>query len=121
MFFLTNPKEINNCFKEFYSDLYTTRSKATNSDFSKFFDSLKLPKLNEASTISLSELVEAIKASPSAKSVGPDGYGCKFKKSFQKFVDPLLPRLINDSMKNHKLPNTYLHSPEKMKGRYRSH
>lgn len=76
---LTNPKETNNCFKEFYSDLYTTKSKATNSDFSKFFDSLKLPKLNEASrkdldsTISLSELVEALKASPSGKSAGPDG------------------------------------------------
>lgn len=77
----TNHREIN-CFKEFYSELYTAKSQATSADFVGFFDSLNLPKLDESARLELdsnfseSELIEAIKMFPSGKAPGPDGFGC---------------------------------------------
>lgn len=99
-------------FKEFYSELYTTKSQATNADFADFFDSLNLPKLDETSrldldsTFSESELVEAIKGFPSGKVAGPDGFGCEFYEAFHKTLAPLLLRMINDSITNNKLPKS---------------
>lgn len=43
---LTDPKDINNCFKDFYSELYTSNSTATYSDLTHLFDSLEIPKLS---------------------------------------------------------------------------
>lgn len=70
---LTDQKDINQCFREFYSDLYTSTSTATNRDYSQFFDSLNLPQLNDRNQkflerdFSADELNEAIKAFPTGK------------------------------------------------------
>lgn len=45
---LTDLKDINECFKEFYSKIYTSKSATTHEDFDQFFDSLHFPKLDLA-------------------------------------------------------------------------
>lgn len=45
---ITNLKDINNCFKEFYFEIYTSKSTATQKDFDSFFNSLHFPKLDAA-------------------------------------------------------------------------
>lgn len=107
---LIKPREKNNHFKEFNSELYTTKSWATNEDFVDFFDYLNLPKLDETSRSDLdsnfseSQLVEAIKAFPFGTEAGTDG--CEFYKAFHKTLAPLLLRMINDSINNNRFPKS---------------
>lgn len=78
---LTDQKDINQCFREFYSDLHTSTSTATKRDYFQFFDSLNLPQLNDRNQkflerdFSVDELNEAIKAFLTGKCPGPDGLG----------------------------------------------
>lgn len=45
----TQPKDINDCFREFYEDLHSSKMKATEADFSKFLSNLEIPHLDNAS------------------------------------------------------------------------
>lgn len=71
---LTLPKEIKSRFKDFYKELYSSKVKATQTDFSNFFDNLNMSQY----------VLNAIQGFPSGKAVGPDGFGCKFYKAFHK-------------------------------------
>ncbi len=70
---LTNPKDINARFKEFYSELYTSSNETTHCDLMFFLDSLETPKLSDTawaeldSDFSLEEIVSAIKSFPARK------------------------------------------------------
>lgn len=81
---LTNPKDINTCFKDFYRELYTSNTTATQADLASFFDSLEMPKLSDAARVSLDsdftleEIVAAIKSFSTGKAVGPDGFSSEF-------------------------------------------
>ena len=103
---LTDLKYINDCFKEFYSEIYTSKSTAIQDDFDQFFDSLHFPKLDAAfreslnSDFSLSELQDAIRAFPTGKAAGPDGFGPEFYKAFQGVLAPFLLRMIPETFKN---------------------
>lgn len=107
---LTDLKYINNRFREFYSEIYTSKSTATQEDFEQFFDSLHFPKLDTAfresldSDFSLSELQDAIRAFPTGKAAGPDGFGPEFYKAFLGDLSPFLLRMIRDTFKNKQLP-----------------
>lgn len=67
-----------------------------------------MTKLDEASRIALdtpfshSELIKAIKASPSGKITGPDGFGGKYYKAFHKALVPIILRIIGDSIENNR-------------------
>ncbi len=43
----TNPRDINECFKEFYEALYESRTSTDPADLSCFLQSLHLPKLDD--------------------------------------------------------------------------
>lgn len=43
-----NPKEINDCFREFYKNLYSSECVNTADKCEKFLSSLKTPKLSES-------------------------------------------------------------------------
>lgn len=89
---LTDLKDINYNFREFYSKIYTKiyqqKSTATQEDFEQFFDSLHFPRLDTAfkenldSDFLVSELQDTIRAFPTGKAVGPDGFGPEFYKAF---------------------------------------
>ena len=99
---LTDLKVINKCFKEFCCEIYTSKSTATQEDFDQFFDSLHFPKLGAAFResldldFSLSELQDAIRAFPTGKAAGLDGFGPEFYKAFQGVLTPSLLRMIRD-------------------------
>lgn len=83
---LTDLKDINNCLKEFYSEIYTSKSMATQENLGRFFDSRHFPKLDTAfrenldSDFSICELQDVIQAFPTGKAVGPDGFWPEFYK-----------------------------------------
>ena len=109
---LTDPKQINSCFREFYSNLYSSSLEVNEEDFNIFFDKLVIPQLPEFCKVELDapileiELMEAIQAFPSGKSPGPDGFGSEFYKAFSKQLVPYMLRMINDSVRNKKLPRS---------------
>lgn len=106
----TDLKDINERFKEFYTEIYTSKLTATQEDFDQFFDSLQFPKLDAAFRESLdldfssSELQDAIRAFPTGKVEGLDGFRPEFYKAFQGTLAPSLLRMIRDMFKNKQLP-----------------
>lgn len=92
----TDLKDINERFKEFYTEIYTSKLTTTQEDFDQFFDLLQFPKLNAAFRESLnldsssSELQDAISAFPTGKVAGLDGFGPEFYKAFQGTLAPSL-------------------------------
>lgn len=109
---VTDPKHINACFRDFYKELYSSKVKPTVTDFCNFCTNLNIPQLDGASRddidtqISVDDLLEAIRAFPSGKAAGPDGFGCKFYKAFHGQIVPLILRMVNDSVKNTRLPSS---------------
>lgn len=109
---VTNPKEINACFRDFYKELYSSKIKATEEDFCNFFDNLHIPQLDGAArddmdtSVSEADLLDAIRAFPSGKAAGPDGFGGEFYRAFHGKIVPLMLRMMNDSMKNKRLPSS---------------
>lgn len=109
---LTNPKEINDCFKKFYSELYSSKCCPSHSDLNAFFDSIVMPKLTDAakkdldSDFTLDEIKSAIKSFSSGKAAGPDGFGCEFYKRFCDTLAPLLLRMSSASKSGSALPKT---------------
>ena len=45
---ITDPKGIDTCFIEFYSDLYSSKYAASDNDLDSFLDNLDIPKLSDA-------------------------------------------------------------------------
>ena len=99
---VTDPVEINKCFRDFYENLYKSQSSATEDDIIQFLRSLPLPKIdcdaqNELNAeITLQEVVTAINEFPSGKLPGPDGLGIDFYKAFIDDVAPLLLRIFKE-------------------------
>lgn len=109
---LTNPIDINCRFREFYSELYSSKQNIPQSDLNKFFDHLSLPGMADAarnqldSEITVQEVITAIKSFPSGKASGPDGFGSEFYKVLCDTLAPLLHRMIINSKIEGTLPKT---------------
>lgn len=110
---LTNkPTEINDVFREFYQELYSSQSSVDSSDITKFLRSLGLPKISEEARenlnldITLEEVLTAIKSFPNGKAAGQDGFGIEFYKAFSNQIGPLMLRMLKNSIENKKLPET---------------
>ena len=80
----SDPVEINDVFKEFYSQLYTSESSNNEAHMSEFFTVLDVPMISEDnrqildSPLQLNEITEAIKLMNNNKSPGPDGFPVEF-------------------------------------------
>lgn len=110
---LTNkPTEINNVFREFYQELYSSQSSVDSLDITNFLRSLGLPKISEDakenlnSDITLEEVSTAIRSFPNGKAAGPDGFCIEFYKAFSNQIGPLMLRMFKNSIENKKLPET---------------
>uniref|UniRef100_A0A3B1J7U7 Reverse transcriptase domain-containing protein n=1 Tax=Astyanax mexicanus TaxID=7994 RepID=A0A3B1J7U7_ASTMX len=109
---ITNHQEINNRFRDYYSDLYMSRFAASEPDLDSFFNNLAIPKLSDSarealdSPIDPSEIQDAIDSFPLGKATGPDGFGCEFYKTFSSKLVPLLLRMFNDSIANNRFPDS---------------
>ena len=109
---VTDPIEINECFLDFYKDLYTTKITSSVSQITDFLNSLNLPKLSDTAQnalnadIMLEEVTAAIRSFPNGKAAGPDGFGIEFYKAYIDLVAPYLLKMFNHSIASGILPDS---------------
>lgn len=109
---ITDPKNINKRFLDFYSHLYTSRSTATDTEIANFLNALEIPSLDDDARqvldacITLDEIKNAIRSFPNGKACGPDGFGIEFYKAHIDTIAPLLLRMINCSLEDGMFPQT---------------
>ena len=108
----TSPEIINDTFKAYYSNLYTSQSPTDDSNMMAFLDSLDFPSVTFSQAEELDqpltreEIVESISLIQSGKAPGPDGYSIDFYKKFSDKLAPLLLKMFNDSLDRGALPQT---------------
>lgn len=110
----SNLDKINNTFRSFFSQLYTSESLADENKLNNFFEKLDLPKVSPENNskldaaFTLLKINEAIQSMNSGKSPGPDGYPVEFYKKFSNQLAPLLLEMFNHSFKQGTLPPTLM-------------
>lgn len=106
----TDPVEINNTFREYYSDLYTSAYPHDPSPMMDFLNNLNFPELKEdvreslENPLQLQEIFDSIKKMQSGKTPGPDGYPIEFYKKFIVQLAPILLDMFNHSLSQSVLP-----------------
>ena len=108
----TDPLKINDAFKKYYFDLYSSESLKDTSLFQNFFKNLEVPTLSSDQRQHLNEPLElekvkyAISAMQSGKVCGPDGFSIDFYKKFSDQLAPLLLDMFNHSWSQGRLPDS---------------
>lgn len=108
----TDPVKINECFADFYANVYRSQGNLVFQAFDKFFENLDLPKLSLDwvdlldKDINLYEITQVISSFPNNKAPGPDGFNVEFFKTFGSKLSPLLLRMFNHTMLTSGLPPT---------------
>lgn len=80
----TDPVKINECFADFYTNVYHSQGSLDFQAFDTFFENLDLPKLSLDSVdmldkdINLDEITQVISSFPNNKVPGPDGFNVEF-------------------------------------------
>lgn len=107
----TDPMAINNSFREFYEQLYSSEcDDSVEQDI--FFDQFQYQTLTEDAKKDLDrdltkeEISKAIQDISSGKTPGPDGLPTEFYKTFQGKLINLLFDMYNESYQNGTLPPT---------------
>ncbi len=83
---IANPIEINNTFKNYFLNLYTSESPESNSVMLEFLDNVDIPTLNSEQKTYLDkhiqeeDILNAISLMQNKKTPGPDGYPIDFYK-----------------------------------------
>lgn len=110
--FFTAATDINKQFKDFYIDLYKSTSSSTNEEISDFLEPLDLPQLSSEQKefldldITLEEIMEVIKALPTGKAPGPDGFVAEFFKDLVSELAPLMLEVFMEALQRGELPQT---------------
>lgn len=92
---LTHLKDINERFKEFYTEIYTSKLKATLKILISFL--IRCSFLNWM--LLSSELQDPIRAFPTGEVAGLDGFRPEFYQGFQGTLAPSLLRMIRNTFK----------------------
>lgn len=98
---LSDHKQMNDRFRSFYCQLYTSSTMATVAEITNFLNALDIPTLPEAARglldadFTLEEIRNAICSFPNGKACGPDGFGIELYKTHIDVIAPLLLRMVN--------------------------
>lgn len=107
---ITDPLQINDTFGNYYSDLYTSKSSSSKSDFFDFLNNIdmlsKTAQHQLHADFTLEEIKAAIRSLPNGKACGPDGFGIEFYKAHIYELAPLLFRMIDSSLSQGSFPDT---------------
>lgn len=112
---VTDPKDINKCFEEFYCELYSSYSSASQATIDEFLEESKLTKLDEEAVadleadFTLDEVKVAIQQFPNSKAPRPDGFRAKFYKTYSSLLAPRILRSSNHSKEVGSLPSSLQH------------
>uniref|UniRef100_A0A8C6UCR3 Reverse transcriptase domain-containing protein n=1 Tax=Neogobius melanostomus TaxID=47308 RepID=A0A8C6UCR3_9GOBI len=96
-------REINRCFRDFYTNLYSSQIDISRLHSGLFLSDLEFPKLSEAqanlleSPITQLEVDKAIGTLQSGKCPGPDGFPVEFFKVMKGKISSLLLKVFNKS------------------------
>lgn len=107
----TDQKGINDQFKQFYEDLYTTEN-GDSVRMTQFFQGLEMPavgpqdRMDLDNDISAAEIDRAITKMKSGKAPGPDGFPIEFFKKFSGKLTPLLKEVYAEALEHESLPPT---------------
>lgn len=107
---ITNHKEINSVFKQFYEELYRSEGELDLDKAKKFFEHLNLPKLSEEDMrylerpITLEEVNKTIQSLPSGKTPGIDGIPSEFYKRFAEDLGPEMLKTFSSAIDMGQLP-----------------
>lgn len=107
-----DPIEINDTFRDFYFNLYTSSAPHDKASMMTFLDNINFPQVDTEAkdsleeTVKLQEVVDSIRKMQSGKSPGPDGYTVEFYKKFSSQLAPLLLEMFNHSFDQKHLPQT---------------
>ncbi len=106
------PSVINETFKTFYSELYTSQSPTDKTNMMNFLDNPNFPPISSSQKsemdrpLEIREIADSIKLMQSGRAPGPDGYPIEFFKKFADKLIPLLLDMFNDSLDWGALPQT---------------
>lgn len=108
----TDPKKINDQFKQFYSSLYASELHTNLLAFDSFLNSLDINKVDQDSVGRLEKPLTVNKHRGSAFSMqlgkcpGPEGFPTEFYKTFFDKLAPVLIEMFNESFNTLNLPPT---------------
>ena len=108
---VSDHKQINDVFAEYYGNLYTSESSTVPGEADSFYQELNLPRLDDnwSSTLdnplTAEETCDAINCMQSGKSPGPDGFTVEFFKRFSSELSPLLLNMY-EALSHGQLPQT---------------
>lgn len=108
---IRDPKRINDTFKEFYVDLYSSQGVDPHK-LHTFIEGLAVPGVdvgtreNLETDITKQEVLNAINKLSAGKSPGPDGFPMDFYKTFAPNLIMPLMDMFKHSLKIHQLPKT---------------
>ena len=103
---------INNCFKEFYTKLYSSDSAPDRNLLDTFFSNLNIPTIDSDSkerleqNLTLEEINNSIMSLQSGKAPGADGFPTDFYKKFKDKLAPLLLSVYEEALENNIFPPT---------------
>lgn len=107
---VSDPHQINAVFTDYYKNLYSSESLASQEKIKKFLSNVNLPKVTKTQLVSLDspitieEIAEVIKHLPLNKAPGLDGFTSEFYKVFPQELSPLLLNAYNESFERKPLP-----------------
>ncbi len=108
----TSAKKINEVFKNFYEDLYTTTCSASDEDLNSFFQKAELPQLSSEEKDSLDapimegEVRTAIKGMKTGRSPGIDGFPVEYYKKYVDILCPFLTEVFHEAFQYGSLPES---------------
>ena len=111
--FTVMPSVINETFKMFYSELYTSQSPADKTNMMSFLDNLEFPPISSTQKskmdrpLEIPEIADSVKLMQGGKAPGPGGYPIEFFKKFADKLIPLLLDMFNDSLNRGAISNSY--------------
>lgn len=109
---LTKPKDINNRFLEFYTDLYTSKSTTGSEIINTVLDKCNLPRLGVEdckllnAELTFNEVQSAVASLKGNKSPVPDGLPGELYKTYGEKLSPYLLNVFKHAQESGALPPT---------------